>query len=532
MRRLSLTLAAGLALCLPAAASVITEAKGTVVNYNKKAAGTAVFGNSLVLVEDDFPAEIVWSSDNKVYFKNLISTFPNDYYVEGTVSGKTITVAMDQELEYSEAYFESICLGIFKTVPRVENGLEYVDFQYEPDIKSVTFTIGDDESITMQLPGKPFDGETPPEYVLGCYYSEDKSFVGFSDFAQHYTKLDIELVTIPEGADIKQYVYVDAYNYASIVDVAFVGDDLYIRGLSSMLPEGTIRARVSGNKAVVAQDEYLGVYYDQYYIFTKVLYDNPGYDEMDPDSEPFLFAPSDVGFELNIDPVSKTIYADKEGTYLSFHCDADDFLNSLGYFDVFELKYQESFAGTPANPVNLEYHTEWASMQGFNDFFFTLSNFSTSGNLLDVNKLYYKVFVNGEPVVFKEHEMENLIGETVTVYEGVPTDVNLLPYEFNNNDDIFKWSPNAFDIGIYVDDVETIGVQTVYYFEGQFTYSDLVTLEVETGDIIITDGVGAIEADGDDTPAVYYTIDGRRVARPDHGIYIKVQNGRSSKVIL
>lgn len=510
---------------------IITEPKGETVLYNKTSFGTFVMGNSLYMYTEDFPAEVTWDKGGDVYFKNLVSVFPDDYYLKGTLSGNTITMPCNQTIEYIEEDGYGINFGVFKTEISVENGVEMIDFEYAPEIENISFTVEEDGSMKMVLPGEPFDGENVPEYIAGFYYTDDYSFLGYSDFSQEYTKLALQQVRIPEGADVKQYIYIDAYNYASIVDVAFVGDDLYIRGLSSMLPEGTIKAKINGNKAVVDQDQYLGIYFDMYYIFTKVLYANPDYDEEDPDSgDPFIFAPSDVGFELNIDQEANTIYADKEGVYLSFHCDADDFLNSLGFFDVFTLRYQESLAGTPANPVDLEYQTKWASQQGFNDFFFTLSNFSTEGTLLDVEKLYYKVFINGEAMIFREHQQENLLGQDATVYAGVPVDVELLPYLFNNNEDIFKFSDNAFDIGIYRDDVETIGVQTVYYFEDNFTFSDIVTLNVETGEITQESGVEEIENE-DIVSTEYYTLDGRKITAPDRGIYIQVQKTASGKYI-
>lgn len=502
---------------------VITEPKGETVLYNKTSFGTFVMGSSLYMYTEDFPAEVIWGEGGEVYFKNLVSVFPDDYYLKGTLSGNTITMPCNQTIEYIEEDGYGVNFGVLKTEISVENGQEVIDFIYAPEVESISFTLDNEGGMKMVLPGEPFDGENVPEYVAGFYYTDDCSFLGYSDFSQEYTRLALQRVEIPAGADVKQYVYIDAYNYASIVDVAFVGDYLYIRGLSSMLPEGTIRAKVNGSKAVVPQDQYLGIYYDMYYIFTKVLYANPDYDEENPEAaDPFIFAPSDVGFELNIDSDGQTIYADREGTYLSFHCDAEDFLNSLGFFDVFTLRYQDSFAGTPANPVSLEYHTEWASQQGFNDFFFTLSNFTEKGNLLDVEKLYYKVFVNGEPLVFREHEQENLLGQPVTVYSGVPVDVELLPYLFNNNEDIFKFSDNAFDIGIYRDDVETIGVQAVYYFEENFTYSDIVTLDVETGEVTEESGVSEVALGGEAVSTVYYSLDGRRLQNPVRGIYIRV----------
>lgn len=44
-----------------------------------------------------------------------------------------------------------------------------------------------------------------------------------------------------------------------------------------------------------------------------------------------------------------------------------------------------------------------------------------------------------------------------------------------------------------------------------------------------TGAVGAIESAGDDAP-VYYDLTGRRVSRPERGIYIRLQNGRATKV--
>lgn len=530
MRRFA-TAAALLGALVPAMAATGNPPAGETVSYSKLAAGTAVLNGGLVLYEDKFPAEIVWGADGKVYFKNIISVFPEECYVEGTLEGSVITVPTGQLMEYNEMYDEGIAFGVFKTEIRVEDGKEFVDFEYVPDIESVNFSLASDGTITMQLPGRQFDGKTPSEYVAGSYYTDDFSFAGYGDFMQEYTRLELELVTMPEDAEVLQYVFVDQFSYAQIVDVAFHEGYLYIRGLSSMLPEGTIRARIEGDKALVPQNEYLGIYYDQYYIFTKVVYANPDYDEEDPDSPPFLMAPDDVCFELHIDADRRRIYADREGFYLSYHCDADDFLNSLGYFDVFELKYQESFAGTPANPVDLEYHTEWMTAQGFNDFFFTISNYSTEGTLLDTEKLYYKVFVNGTPVVFYQHMGTDLLGKESLIYPDVPVKVELLPYLFNNNEDIFKWSDNAFDIGIYTDDVKTIGVQSVYYFEETFTSSDIVTLDVETGEVTTTDGIATAVADSEIVAREYYSLDGRRVAVPGRGLYIEIghtADGRKS----
>lgn len=511
--------------------------KGDIVNYNKKSVGTWLFGGMyLSLYEDEFPATVIWGNDNKVYFRNILSTFPYETYAEGVYSDGVITVPTGQMVAEEEGADYAYNLGVFRTVP---DGDDAVYFELDEDIESITFTVDADGTITLELPCDPFDGVNPPEYVMGFYFSDNYDFSGYCDFSQVYTKLDLELVTIPEDAEIMQYAYVDEFSYASIVEVAEYEGYLYIRGLNSMLPEATIKAKIEGDKAIVAQNEYLGVYFDMYYIFTKVLLDNPDYDEEDDESMPFIFAPSSEGFVLKLDRDGRRIYADTEGVYLSYHCDAEDFLNSLGLYGIFELKYQESFAGVPANPVDLEYHEEWVDMQGWNDFFFTISNFSKDGTLLDVEKLYYRVFVDGEPVVFYQHVGENLLGDEAVLYPDVPVKVELLPFLFNNNEDIFKFSLNAFDVGIYKFVEETIGVQSVYYFNDVFTCSDIVTLNLETGEITATPdtGVKTPEAEGEIVAITYYTVDGRPLSGPLKGICIRVDtysNGlqTAKKVIL
>lgn len=512
---------------LPAAPApltdIITDPAGTIVYYEKESAGTFVLNNFLAMYKDSFPAIIVWGNKNKVYFKNLLSVFPADYYLEGIVEGNTITMKTNQTIAYYEEEGYGINFGVFKTVRDLENGEEVVNFKFAPEVEEIEFTLNDDGGIEMVLPGEQFDGETPPEYVAGLYFTDDYSFTGYCDFSQTYERLELEPVEIPEGAEMLPYVYIDTYSYASIVDVAIFDGYLYIRGLSDMIPEGTIKAEIKGDKAIVNQNEYLGIYFDQFYIFTKVLYDNPDYNPEDENSNPLIFAPKNVGFELTLDMERGVIYADTPGVYLSYHCDDSDFLNSLGIYGIFEIKYQSTFAGTPSNPVDLEYTTEYAPYQGFNDFFFTLSNFSTEGTLLDVDKLYYKVFVEGQPLVFCEEVLPNILGYDVIVYEGVPMKVELLPYNFNNNQDIFKFTNNAFDIGIYIEGLSSIGVQSVYFYEEEFTYSDIVTLDIETGQTTVTPGENAgVKSEFSDEilSTEYFTLAGQRVSHPDKGIYI------------
>ena len=496
---------------------VIFEAQGTEKLYNKEAAGTFVLNGGLDQYWDDFPVSVVWGDDNTVYFKDIISTSAFDTYVKGTVNGNTITIPTNQTVIASDEEDAGLNLGIIKTQIRGE----YVDFYYDPTFTEFTITVQEDGGMTLNLPGEPFDGMNPPQYVLGYYYTDDLSFYGFSDYFQTYTPMNQQPVTMPEGKEPQTYVFIDEFNYAEMVDVVFDGNDLYIRGLTAMLPEGVVKATIKGTTATIPQNEFLGVYMDAFFIYTKVLYDNPFYNETDPNSSPFVMAPADATFNLTIDNENKTIVADTQGVYLSFQPDEDTWENSITVLSQFILRYQASAAGTPAPASDLSYSIQWAPIQGWNDFFFTLSNYSTEGMIIDVENLYYGVYINGEPLIFGEQLMKNLNGEEVTVYPSVPSEQRWIPYHFNNNEDLFKLAINQFDVGIYRSDVITIGVQTLYYFEGTTTYSDIVTLNIQTGEVSTSPaGVKAITNDSPVKKTEYYSIDGLRIYNPGSGIYI------------
>lgn len=253
------------------------------------------------------------------------------------------------------------------------------------------------------------------------------------------------------------------------------------------------------------------------YIFTRVLTDNPAYNPILPGKEPaYIYAPADTGFTLTIDREGGKITADTPGVYLSFQPDTDNYEDALFFLSQFTLTYQKDSAGTPANPSHLKYSEEWVYYYGFSDFQFNISNYSNEGTLLDTEHLYYQVVVNGEPVIFGERLVTNLLGFEDVAYEKVPGSQRWLPYDFINGRDIEKWG-NIFDIGIYVPDVKTIGVQSLYNYEDTFTYSDMVTLDVATGEIMETpSGVERVMPDADFSGTLnVYDLKGTKVMSTD-----------------
>ena len=500
---------------------VITDPKGTEKIYSKNCAGTALLYGNLVFYEDDFPATVVWGDNNDVYFKDILSTVIYDTYIKGEKKGDIITLKTGQIVDFTYDDPDYGDYGMAVGIGRTEiSGNEFM-FYYDPSITEFSIKVNPDGTMNLELPGEPFDGEQPTEYILCYYYTDDLKFAGYSDFAQAYTPQEMVPVTMPEGVKTEQYVFVDEYDYASFVEVAFTDDYIYFLGLNPMMENSVMRATITGkDTAYIPQNQYLGIYMDMYFEYTHVAYDNPDYDKNDPESSPFINAPEDAVFNLRIDREKGKIIADTPGVYLVMKPDEDTFFNAIFYLSQFTLTYQESAYGTPSVPTGLNYFTELAYYQGFNDFQFRISNYSTAGTLLDAEYLLYSVILNGERIIFSQNTIKNVFGYDVTPYAKVPEEQIWLPFLFSNDDDIFKLSMNEFDIGIYTDDVKTLGVQTLYVYGGKATYSDIATLDVETGQVTITDKVEPVY-NGEIETVEYFDLEGRRVEKPLKGLIIK-----------
>ena len=487
--------------------------------------------------------ETVWDTDGKVYIKNILSPIHLlDSYVEGTVSGNTITVPMNQTVAYAadQGY------GMNLVVMKAEFTRDSFYFEYDPSIESVTYTIAEDGSLTLNLPGSSFDGTDYPDYVLAYAYTDDEYWADYCDFYQSFRNFDYELNAMPEGAPISHYVS-ESYIYdpylgslvktESIVNVAREGDTMYLQGLCQSLPDAVVKANVNGNTATISQNQFVGTWDDTYYIFTKVFEDNDQYDPKDPGSFIFSMAPATTTFDLTIDETEGTIKSASNG-YLVFNVDPDRML-AFDIYSSYSMEYAESIGGTPSNPVIIEYTEEYALDYGVSDFYFDFNPVLTDGSLLDTRYLYYTVYVDGKPIEFESATGFNLSGELIDKYAGFPGKSVYVPVSFENYDDL-NHIYGYYYVGIYKLNVETVGVQMAYMLDGVTTYSDIVTYNVDTEEITTapgspeTPGQSGVTAIEGDVTVEYYSLEGVRLANPT-GICIRktvgAQGIKTEKII-
>lgn len=515
----------------PSHTPVIMEAPGEEKFYSKECGGTIHKWTAVEMYETTYPSYMSWDG-NDVYIKNVIFNRPfyDDTYVKGTYEGNVITVDVPQTVEWYERDQYGYNLVVLKLEYIGEgNELSYT-YVTDEDITSFNYLVGDDGSLTLDLPGG-FDGENLPEHIIGLIYTDvdptyDGQWTGESDFYQVYHPFNEKPNAIPEGIEPETYSLVMG-DYGYPIEVAFDNESnkVYFKGMSQQYPEGVVYGyfeESDGNDGVVTvkipQNQYMGVLNDEVFLLTKVVVENPYFDPNDPDSVYWYLAPDDVDFEIIYNKEENTFHTMLSGVWLSINV-AKDRVYYLDIFDNFLILQQDSYAGVPADPYDLDYNGEGWMDYGFNLFYFVIPCITADNHILDSNGISYSIYVDGDIMEFEKTNGVDLLGIESVMYMGINKPTEQIPITFENYWDIIKYSETLIRVGLYVEGLTTVGVQTFYTYDGVTTNSDIITLDVETGEIVDS-GIAEISS-ADVVSTEYYNVNGIRINYPEKGIFFK-----------
>ena len=497
---------------------IITQVSGQRKYFDKHAAGLYQYWWWYNDYEGQYPAEIVWGDDGYIYIKDLISEGVTDSYVKGSLEGDRIVVPVNQTVWYGQQEGYGLNLGVFSVDTSSEN---YV-FTLDETIQNVTYKIQPDGKIVLADMPEGVNPDGKPTYWVGYYFTDDMQFGGYAEYIQEFNPEDRVAVAIPEGAQIERYLMSDGI-HGKLVDVAFHEGNLYIRGLYSAMPDATVMARVSGDRAYLPQNEFLGINVE--YIYTKIVTPDPD------DEDEYLLADGEMEYVFNIDSEKGVIKSDMEGYCLCFNASLDESWPVAVFPEIILSKNLED-SGNPQAPMGLEYDNYFEDM-GAGEFMFYLSNLSDTGALLDADNLYFRILLDNRPLVFQEAEHDDF----GVIYYGIENPTEYLPYGFTNEYDITigDYKPDQYDVLLYNLHFTEVGVQLVYYRDGVKLYGDIAVYNKKTGATSVVPGstldVLQIE-DNDPGKAAYYTVDGVKVERPGKGIYILRQGNTARKVIV
>ncbi|MDE5553579.1 MAG: hypothetical protein K2J10_00150 [Muribaculaceae bacterium] len=458
---------------------IITEAPGTAKSYLRSSTGIFLqWGTNLVeYTEEGTAVEVVFGDDNDIYLKNIMSYGATGTYVKGTIDGDKITVTLPQTVIYDE--FAEDYVNLVMLEPKDVEGGQFT-YGVNKESTSYTYTIKEDGSFEMDNIGW-MNG-------IGYAFASNDTWAGYLDFNQTFIPFDNELVEGPEGMPLQSWACTTPTSAFPVV-VAMDDSDFYVQGLCTYFPESWIRGRVEDDKVYIPNGQYLGLYDGIYHIYAMFGRTLPQGQELDPEDTEFVF---------NFDADHKSLTPTDEEMLIFFNTS----WNRVYYLDYLEcpvLTSQESYAGVPADPYDLVYDESNRPYYGYSAFRFYIPVVSTEGSVLDIDALYYNVFVDGE-----------LLEIDKDIYIDIEENMIDIPYKFTNYFDVWDRGYGLHQVGIYPANVQKLGVQSVYKYGDEVTKSKLIELTLQSSGI---DNVEAVRT----ATTEMYDVMGRRVENPAEG---------------
>ena len=281
--------------------------------------------------------------------------------------------------------------------------------------------------------------------------------------------------------------------YSTHVMVGFDGNDVYIQGLSEWLPEAWVKGTLSGNGKTVTipSGQYLGKYEMELFGVSDYLFISA----VNLETQEY----EDIVFTYDTD--AKTFSTAQDVLVLNDVDDTYERYNDITLTPVVEM------AATPATPsvVLITTGGEYgASVQ------FEIPTVDVNGNEMLTSKLSYVIYVE------KDGQAQKLTLEA-GAYEELAEDMTEIPYTFTDEWDIYAGGYMIY-LNQGADEISSwtkIGVQSIYTGGGERHESEIGWYEIE--DEVYEDGIVGVKSQSSN---VIYDMQGRRVSKPTHGLYI------------
>ena len=359
--------------------------------------------------------------------------------------------------------------------------------------------------------------------IWGAAYENSWQSNYGGDWALTIEPLGEQLITPPSTAVKAQYI-VSSKSEPSprIVEAMTDNNDIYIKRLfkAEKLANVWVKLTKQGDKAVMPTNQYLGI--------TKKT-DFKKYDSDKSDYHTFAAAfenetKAAENLEFSIDATGKLttskILRTSLGRASNDNITGEDYIES--YEGLTLTPYVQKEVGAPATPEYF-YLTSTPNYDNTSNeikLAFYVKNADINGNILDPEKMYYNVYVNGstEPFKFKKGTNYNYMEQEELV--NIPFN-----YKDKNNYD-FKVVDNLRILHFYDSSITRLKVVMVYEADGKkYSSEPLVASLTPTG----------IESANFNktTTEKYYTVDGRQIQKLQKGLnIIKSSDGTTRKVVV
>ena len=338
------------------------------------------------------------------------------------------------------------------------------------------------------------------------------------------------MVEVPEGLETQVYywtgnevttdqatdeqIYVE---FAKQINIGFDGNDVYVQGLCTDLPEAWVKGTLNGTTATFATGQYFGA--DERLASWGYIYEH-------------YF----MGYGNGIEDVVFNFDAETGVFTTDTWIIDNEYKSSLYYYLIFSDNVWTPFVeqpGKPANPeiVSVNLNGTYPSLQ------LNIPTVDVDGNNMNVNKLYYRLFGDIEhviePIAFTP-ELYTECGFEDTVYE--------IPYTLDDDWDIYEGGARVYlnQGAEFLASLNQIGVQTVYYGgmddpngikrEPADNESEVVWFFVK--DYTDVTGVTDVNAAGQVQSMTYVNAAGLKSDKPFDGLNIVVKKMANGSVMV
>lgn len=443
---------------------------------------------------EETASNIVYGDNDEVYIYNIIPLFPVNAYVKGVKKDDRIVVDLPQivywEDEAEEGYLVDLYQYEAETLPTGGVSWDYVP----SDVSSLSLIVNEDGSMKA-------DGLSMEGLVLAAGYCSDGAWAFYTTWDLSMTPFNEVEVSVPEDIEVSEDFWsmkCEELGYGWNFSFAQAGEEIYFQGMSPYMPDAWVKATVeygdSEAYVSIAQDQYIGTYGGSY-VYTKCV--KIGVDEWG--DEDFVFMPEDYQYQLVWDYEENTMVPKDPEVILLFNGSKNS-VYYVDYFDEFVIMHQDSFDGVPMDPYDLLY-VDFMEDYGELQFVFFAPGFTEDGDVLMIDDLSYVIYVNGDQWTFDAAEY------------GLEEDLTEIPW--NLKSDYIGAYGSQHVVIFFVEGISSLGVQSVYKYDGKETRSEIVTIDLDP------DAVGTVDAGKKVASVKYYGLDGREVTNPATGIFVK-----------
>lgn len=430
------------------------------------------------------------AADGTLYFANPLSDFTLLSYLKGSYDADGSIVIegpqfiYDEYDDWTDEYVKMYMLPMKLVVD---------------DSGRATYIANDDMKYVLKKTDSGYEA-ADPELLLGlAAYGEladiDGNPTGQTGYAWlGYGDRDIKLtprqgsngVTPPDGAVMDKWLFHDPYEDA-LINIAIDGDDMYIQGIDRGVKDAWVKGKISDGKVTIPSGSYIGIngdiaYYS--YLWGSTL----EYDE-------------DLEIMVGGSPTEETVFDyDAEGKRLTLRdgyaiCSMpDDYYLLTLYEEVSIYKQNRNIETPPANPCDLEV-VPYDEYYEAGTMSFNIPTVDDDGCVLDTDRLYYRIYLNGEAYTFTPDEYP---------YLGLSEVMVNVPFGLYDNYSIFC-SGTYHDLFFSSElPAEGCGVQSVYINEeGKELCSEIVTSS--------DSGIHSAETLREEASRTYYNLQGYAV---------------------